>query len=193
MDAIYEDGVVTNYNQVLKGKNSSGTESWYIANRTNKGKFNSGETWQHKYEESIISLTETSDNLSSNSVITFETFKYRLATKLEGYYNGNTTNGNYNDTTGQAYLVKFLDNEKVKTLYQGNFKDGVFEDDTGNAWDISKENDTPYMYYKGYFKDGKKINNEGSTFEHDLTLERIQEILGDKTYDVDLEWDYQIY
>jgi hypothetical protein len=193
MDATYEDGVVTNYNQVLKGENSSGTDSWYVISRINHGDYNSGETWQYGYEDHDFNLTESSDNLSSNSIRTFESFKYLLTTPLEGYYNGNTSNGLYNDTTEQAYLVKYFADGKVKTLYQGNFKNGLFDDDTGNAWDISKENDTPYMYYKGYYKDGDKINNEGSTFEHDLTLERIQEILGNKTYNVDLEWDYQIY
>lgn len=60
-------------------------------------------------------------------------FQKFLNLNLVEFYHGNTSNGYYNDDTGNAYLVQYNNSNTVKTLYCGNFKDGVFNDNTGNA------------------------------------------------------------
>ena len=100
----------------------------------------------------------------------------RLDGPLEGYYAGETSDGLYNDTTGNAYLVKYFENGLTKTIYKGNFVDGQFNDETGKAWYIVKEEDTEYMYYKGIFHNGSPEIKTGE-FKNSITLEFIGNIL----------------
>lgn len=80
--------------------------------------------------------------------------------RLEGYYNGYTSNGRFNDESESAYLVKYNLNGEVRFLYVGAIKEGLPDDDSGNAWSVSwGYADDGYYYYKGVFSDG----NHGET------------------------------
>lgn len=106
-----------------------------------------------------------------------------------GYYSGRTSDGYYNDDTGDAYIIKYFPDGMVKTLYVGKFVDGMFNDRTDNAWYITKEIKTDYMYYKGYFEDGEALGNATSYFEGpSLSIDRINEILKENNFKKELNW-----
>ncbi len=188
MDAIYDNGVVKKYRQVLKGKSKAEEPEWLVSRRVNEGSLNSGDTQIYERKEEYIKGFEV-EKATYENVISVEKFEISMCEHLIGYYHGNTSNGKFNDITGEAYIVKYFEDGTVRTLYQGNFKNGDFDDKTGNAWYIVKNDNTNYMYYKGEFEAGNTLKNEGSYFENDLTLERIEEIINGKFFNCDINWD----
>ena len=180
MDATYKDGVLMNYEQILADHEKN---RWTISKRVANGDVNTGETWTNIKENDYVKLFDM-DIVVSDDVMSVEYFKNHLTTPMEGYYNGETSNGLYNDVTGNAYLIKYFENGLTKTIYQGNFVDGQFNDETGNAWYIVKEEDTDYMYYKGDFVNGNPNDVKKGTFENPIDLQRIGEILSEHGIDL---------
>lgn len=81
------------------------------------------------------------------------------ADKLVSYYKGDTKDCVYEDSTGNAYLVKYDIQGSVTLLYKGMFSNGMMNDNTGDAWSVIW-NDSEYEYYKGVFKDGHRKDEE---------------------------------
>lgn len=186
-EALYDNGNLLAGRQIFAYEFKPGVDVWAISNRINSGDYSEGETWIYRWEKDYLQ-TFTMEDVSAKDIVDVNTFRAGLSPNPYAYYYGNTSDGYFNDTTGNAYMVHFLNNGTVRLLYVGDFKDGHFNDATGNAWYIVKEEDTDYMYYKGYFRDDK-IYNLIDFEAPPLSLERIKEIIGDRTFNIELYWD----
>lgn len=187
MDAIYISGELTKYKQAFPYTNTSGVDLWLVSERTVEEYKNRGETWSYFKDSEYEKIIEV-DSIKSSDVIDADSFRLMLSSKLEGYYNGYTSNGLYNDNTGQAYLVKYAREGYIRTLYVGKIENGYFEDESNNAWYIVKSEDTDYMYYKGMFHNGSPVGNDESTFKNSISNEEIEKILQDNNFNTDLCW-----
>lgn len=95
--------------------------------------------------------------------------------EILSYYMGKTSNGVYNDDSGNAYLVMYNSEGFVSVYYKGNFKDGDFEDE--NAIEIvldESDNINKYFLYNGGFTRGKRISDDGIKY---ITQDEINTIL----------------
>lgn len=183
-DANYTDGKINNYKQAFVDESRN---IWYISNRENKGDYNEGETWSY-YKNSKNKKNFSLETVQTTNMINVDDFKKFNVLIEEGYYHGQTSNGRYNDTTGDAYSIKFAADGTIRTLYVGNMVDGQYEDYSGNAWYITKSENTDYMYYKGFFENGKTVNNEGYIFENNLSLSDIEKYISGYEFDIELNW-----
>ncbi len=190
MEAEYNHGLLIEYKQVLPAQTLSGENVWIVAERINIGDSNSGDSWNYIRDKECEKDFDF-DTVTNEDIMTVQDFRSTIDTYLEGFYHGNTSNGFYNDNTGDAYLVKYNEDGTVRTLYSGMFKDGIFNDGSGNAWYIAKNENTDYMYYQGKFESGKPLHDEASYFENGLTPDRINEILQGKDFNCDLKWDFK--
>ena len=168
-DAMYENGKLLDYEQVLLDEKDLNNKRWFVSKRKNEGVYNSGETWQYKYISAFAKKSTIIPNeVSINDIISVDDFKANENLQLIGYYIGNTSNGRYNDSTGNAYLIKFTDDTDiapgyVKYLYHGKIQDAKSDDNTGEAWEIAwgYDNDS-YYYYNGiYINDNRTGLNGG--------------------------------
>lgn len=188
MDAEYDDGNLSSYRQVLNDTTRIG-EIWAVSKREHNVESNSGRTWNYRRDNDYtkeFKLTE----VEYGDVISVEEFASGINSHVESYYNGCTSDGKYNDETGDAYLVRYAEDGTVKTLYVGRFKKGEFHDETGNAWEIvfdSSNNINRYFYYGGIFEDGQRENDDGIEY---LTQAQINEKISEKEFDCELNWYY---
>lgn len=182
MDANYNNGSIVDYKQVFIDGNN-----WIVSDRKNEGNYNSGVTFRYSKTQDLEKKF-TLETVEATDVINVEDFFYEVDTKLVSYYYGNTSNGKYNDSTEEAYLVKYAEDGTVTVLYQGQFANGKFDDNTNNAWYIVRNDKTNYMYYKGKFDNGSPVNNEGSYGKTNLSIEEIKELIKDKNYQCELKW-----
>lgn len=181
-DAIYDGGKLLQYCQILNDD-----DRWVTSKRFKEEDANLGKTWVYKKNENVLK-TFDNNTITESNIFNYKSLLETINSSIESYYNGSTSDGKYNDTTGNAYLIKYAEDGTVKTLYYGQFKDGLFEDATGNAWYVTKEKNTDYMYYKGNFSKGNPANNNGSVFENPISKEKIQDILTSVNIDCDLKW-----
>lgn len=187
-EAFYDDGNLLFYKQILPYVTKGNIDAWNVSMRTTIDGYNTGDSWS--YYRTEYKKDFSLDNVSVSDVIYVNDFKDKYCKKLEGFYHGNTSNGVYNDNTGGAYMIKFAKDGTVRTLYSGNFKDGHYNDSTGNAWYITRdeENNTAYMYYKGSFVNDAPTHSKGYIFENNLSSDRIDELLENRLFMVDLKW-----
>lgn len=202
---VYEHGKLTfikeaNYDngKLLAGKQVffyefEATQSnqlvWAISNRTNNGDHSEGETRIYKKDGDFLQKFEM-DNVAPKDIINVSAFQKTITSNLLAYYCGSISNGLFSDESGTSYMIHFFENGTVKLLYVGNLKNGNFNDNTGNAWYIVKNEDTDYMYYKGYFKNGNIDGSKPYSYlEPPLTLEQIEEIIGNRKFNISLRWD----
>lgn len=188
MDAVYEDGKLLEYKQVLPYNTGKDKPAWIVSNRKAQEKYNSGDSWSYLRTKEYIK-DFTLEGVRDKNILSVDQFVNSLDEVLEGFYHGNTSDGKYNDDTGNAYLVKYNENRDVTLLYQGMFKDGKFEDTTGNAWYIVKEPDTEYMYYKGHFSGGNTLNDANHKFVNPVSPSEIEEILKGKEFHCIIQWE----
>ena len=183
-DAEYEDGKILNYQQFLNNG-----QTFIISVRKNKDTYNTGETWNYKFDDKCIRKKINLSDISLKDIITVTEFKMKIKTTPLTYYNGRTSNGSYNDTTGNAYYIKYSENGNIETLYIGNFKDGRFDDTTGNAQEIvydTFDNINRYFYYKGVFVKG---NRQGKVDSNNyITQKQINKILDGMEFNCELKW-----
>lgn len=151
-------------------------------------KNNIKETIKYKFiYNEVKNFTKT--NARTTDIIYVDDFINSINPIMLSYYHGDTSDGKYNDDTGNAYLINYFEDGTVKTLYFGNFKNGKFDDFTGNAWYIVKDTDTDYMYYKGHFENGITKNNEGCTIGHPpLSKKDIENYLKENNCNLELNW-----
>jgi hypothetical protein len=187
MEAEYDDGNLLNYKQIIPFTTKKGDDVWIVSERTTTDNINSGDSWSY-YRDSDQNQSFDYDNVVLDNLFSVTEFKKSMNGTLESFYHGNTSNGYFNDDTGNAYYVKYAKDGTIRTLYSGNFKDGLFQDNTGNAWYITREENTNYMYYKGNFVNGNTKKDKNSIFTNDLTIEDINNIISKKTFRCDLIW-----
>lgn len=186
-EALYNNGSTLSSKQVFSYTFKPGVDVWAISNRISYEDHSEGETRIYKWEKDYMQTFEM-DDVAAKDIVDVDTFQAGLNPTLYAYYHGNTSDGFFNDKTGNAYMVHFFDSGAVRLLYVGNFEDGYFNDTTGNAWYIVKDEGTDYMYCKGHFKDNKLVNRI-SSLPPPLSLEQIREIIGNRVFNVDLYWD----
>lgn len=176
-EGVYEDGTLFSYKRVSDEKDGT----WLITDRISQDSYNVGKTW--KYTKTTA-FTKSFDiqNIQEKQMMTVDKFLNSINENLISYYKGNTSNGLYNDDTGNAYLVKYKEDGDVELLYKGGFKDGYPNDNTGNAWSIAwgYANDG-YHYFKGKF-----VNNDHKRtkdFLKPMTQEEINEKVNPNDFD----------
>lgn len=188
MDALYSDGDLLTYKQVIPFKTQQGNDVWIVSNRIVDKTGNSGLSLSF-LQKGVPHMNFNVDMLQVSDFIEVNSFPKECLGVKESLYQGKTKNGFYCDDTGNAYLVKFSENAYVRTLYYGGFKKGVFDDLTGDAWYITKGENTNYMYYRGKFKDGVPVNDKNSEFVNDLTINDIHNIIKQYSFLEEFEWD----
>lgn len=147
MDATYESGELKEYIQVFPYKTTSGNDVWAVSERQIDENGHNGKTTTYFKTEEIA---------KENKIFTARDFMNGGAFRMEGYYNGYTSDGYFNDNSENAYLVKYNEDGSVRFLYRGRIKGGLPDDNTGNAWSISwGYADDGYYYYEGVFQRGK--------------------------------------
>jgi hypothetical protein len=161
---------------------------WAYSDYIRKDGFGSGDTWLYIKESDCIKNLSI-DDVAVEDVLSADQFKESFCHNLIAYYAGNTSDGFFNDESGNAYMAYFFEDGSVRLLYCGNFVDGTFNDSTGNAWYIVRNEKTNYMYFKGVFRNGEEVHNSKQvTLPPPLSQEQINEILGDRQFNVSLRW-----
>lgn len=187
MDAVYNNGELENYSQVFRGKNTRGQEIWYVSKREVDGDENSGETTTYfffgDYEKDFDIQTISKEDMMSR-----DKFMLTIPSTIEGYYNGYTSDGRYNDTSEDAYLVKYDTNGNVRYLYKGILEDGYGNDNRNNAdsWALiwGDANDG-YHYHIGKFKDGTPVETK-KDWKYPVDQEFINSIINPEDYNCPL-------
>lgn len=127
----------------------------------------------------------TKDTVKVSDILYVDSFMQLVNPVLIEYYVGNTSDGYFNDDSGEAYRVTYDNDGYVKTLYIGIFKNGVFNDSTGDAWEIEySEQDNLYYYMKGVFKNGNYV---GETYVP-VTIMEVEDIVSSFQFNCDLKW-----
>lgn len=187
MDAEYDDGKLVTYQQVLNETLQTGQDVWVVTEREHRADLNYGETWNYDRIEDYAKQFEL-DQVQMQDVVSAEDFITEIDTPVDSYYRGNTSNGIYNDNTGEAYLVRYNEDGTVKVLYKGCFADGKFDDSTGEAWELvfdSSNGINKYFYYKGIFRKGNRANSKKIDY---VTREQIEQITEGMEFSCDMEW-----
>lgn len=181
MEGEYSDGKLISYNRVTYGKNTNKVKVWSISERKVSGHINTGETYTY-FKTKNKKANFTQNNVEPSDILSIIDFRDWLNTPLEGYYNGNTSNGRYNDETGNAYLIKYFKDGTTRTIYCGNFKNGMFNDHTENAWYVSIDKESEkYIYFKGGFTDNKLDETENHK-RIDIDNKDIHKIIDDMQF-----------
>lgn len=198
--SLYNNGTLIKYKQVFTDKISD-EEVWVTSERfvnldsENNIISNLYGNLDGNYGFSKIFIREkdipmdfTLDSVKVENLIYFEDIlnnDEKYYGRQISYYYGITNDGLYNDDSGNAYWIKFDENDKIDLFYQGQFVDGYPEDFTGNAWKIAWDG-TGYFYYKGNFEDGKQTEPP-EDYPH-LTMNEINEYVSNIRYDFTNVW-----
>lgn len=195
MDAEYSNGMLLSYKQVLADISDRDIDNdgandllWTISERKPDGDVNIGETWRY-FRTSPYKMQFDPNSFSEEDILTKDDFCDSMLGQLtqEGYYNGYTANGEYNDNTGNACLVRYSYDGYVRFLYVGCVKGGLPNDNTGNAWSISFGYDNTYYYYfEGIYNNNE--HNQSSEQNPRLTQAEIDAIVGQYDFDCELTW-----
>lgn len=159
MDAIYESGKLKSYKQIFPYTTLNGNDVWVVSIRKveeDVGEdIRSGETFMYFRTEEYAKVFDN-ENISDVDIINTNDFREKVDLKIEGYYNGYTSNGKFNDDSKTAYLVKYNNDGEVRYLYVGKISNGVANDNSGDAWSVSlADEDGEYYYYQGEYSNGK--------------------------------------
>lgn len=186
MNADYESGKLVAYKQVFSYINSANMEVWAISSRTVEEEGNAGQTWTF-FKEREWKKDFEKNYLKAENIINEEYFYNIMDLNMEGYYNGYTSDGYFNDENknGNAYMIKYNEDGYVRMLYSGQFASGLPHDLTGNAFVIALGRDgTSYYYYDGKIEDFSQIEELWRKIEIEEIKQRIKGI----NYDGSLNW-----
>lgn len=174
-DAIYDDGILISYKQVFRKKETK-VKVWVVSIRNHDSKANHGESWEYKREKEIKQDFQLS-MVALDDVVWPSMFISSKQTPL-AYYNGDTNNGEYNDESGDAYLIKYAGDGTISMLYKGFFVNGKPEDtEKGDSWEIIWNGVDAYNYFKGKFHKGAKCSDKFT--ETKISPARIKELTRD--------------
>ena len=187
-EAVYDDGKLISYKQVLEYGNNSDAV-WIISNRKRCGNENKGISSSF-YKEEDKKKKFTLKNVKIEDIISVSQFKKSLNTAQKGFYYGKTSNGDYNDNTGRAYLVKYNENGKVCLFYCGRFKDGQPHDHTGQAWDIVLGENGKYVFRQAKHTNGDIDYPTITKRDYNMTPKKIEDKLKGLNIKCDLPWDF---
>ena len=130
----------------------------------------------------------TESNVRASDILYVDNFLKSVNPIMTKYYSGNTSDGYFNDDTGNAYRVTYYEDGTVESIYVGKFVDGYPNDDTGNAWKISySENTKGYEYYKGNFDDDNDEYKSNDT-PTPISIDEINKIVSEYNFACELKW-----
>lgn len=158
---------------------------WIYTDRDCKKETNEGISIQYKSNFSK-QKNFTTTNVRVSDLIYIESMKEYDNKEILSYYMGKTSNGVYNDDSGNAYLVMYNSGGFVSVYYKGDFRDGYFEDE--NAIEIvldESDNINKYFLYNGGFTRGKRISDDGIKY---ITQDEINTILKENGCKDNLTW-----
>ena len=147
---------------------------WIYTDRDCKKETNEGISIRYKSNFSK-QKNFTATNVRVSDLIYIESMKEYDNKEILSYYMGKTSNGVYNDDSGNAYLVMYNSGGFVSVYYKGDFRDGYFEDE--NAIEIvldESDNINKYFLYNGGFTRGERISDDGIKY---ITQDEINTIL----------------
>lgn len=176
-EAVYDDGNLVKYRQVFEYKDK---DTWVLSDRTHTGDVNTGTSisyYKEKGKPEYYTKTFSMGSVKGSDILNVDDFVKMYCITQEGFYCGNTSNGKYNDKTGNAYLVKYNRDGFVRLFYHGNMKKGYQYDKSGNAWDIVLGKDNKYYYRKAKY-DG--INNKDDVIIYSTMTEHVDGMSGKK-------------
>lgn len=188
LEAKYDDGKLLSYKQIMQDNDKDfAVGIWRLSKRTSHANYDSGKTFVYPYTE--IKQKFKFANVTKNNVLKVDTLQkeIEITSWLAKYYEGNTSNGTYNDNTGNAYYVKYSENGEVEKLYNGNFKNGHSEDDTGNAQEIGFDiYKNKYYYYQGNYREGfPTVEINDSDY---VTQKQIDKIVRNMNINCEIKW-----
>ena len=158
---------------------------WIYTDRDCKKETNEGISIRYKSNFSK-QKNFTTTNVRVSDLIYIESMKEYDNKEILPYYMGKTSNGVYNDDSGNAYLVMYNSGGFVSVYYKGDFRDGYFEDE--NAIEIvldESDNINKYFLYNGGFTRGKRISDDGIKY---ITQDEINTILKENGCKDNLMW-----
>lgn len=158
---------------------------WIYTDRDCKKETNEGISIEYKSNFSK-QKNFTTTNVRVSDLIYIESMKEYDNKEILSYYMGKTSNGVYNDDSGNAYLVMYNSGGFVSVYYKGDFRDGYFEDE--NAIEIvldESDNINKYFLYNGGFTRGKRISDDGIKY---ITQDEINTILKENGCKDNLTW-----
>lgn len=188
-EVTYDLGEMLSYRQVFHYVTERKKEVWSISSDRiciDEQAFGYSKNF---YKKDDIREDFDINDVNVQNLLTIDQFEQKIDMEQEGFYYGRVSNGEYNDNTGEAYLVKYADDGTVRTLYCGNFANGRFEDNTGQAWWISRQDDkptNPYYFYQGRFSKGQPIDNKEMLQITDV--KQIKDTIRARYFDCDLKW-----
>lgn len=186
MNADYESGKLVSYHQVFSYVNTANTEVWAISSRTVEEDGNAGQTWTY-FKESEWKKDFEKNYLKAENIINEEYF-YNIMIrdlKIEGYYNGYTSDGYFNDENANAYMIKYTEDGYVRMVYSGSFANGQPYDTKGNALIISLGRDgEKYYYYSGKIDDTSPIAEDWQ----EISIDEIKKKINSLNYEGPLIW-----
>lgn len=183
----YSDGNLKEYKRISCDEEGQ----WTVTERTNYDEYTDGTTLNYKKTKSIPQKINA-ENFEGSQILTTEKLLEDLDEGLISYYNGRTSNGFYNDDTGNAFFVKYFDDGEIEgtegktiihTFYEGKFSNGDFEDQTDESWYITRSPDSTYMYYEGSFSNGSVDNKKVKEFTNPIGKDYIAQKLKEKGFE----------
>jgi uncharacterized protein YoxC len=127
----------------------------------------------------------TKENIRVSDILYVDKFLEDTDPVICKYYNGNTSDGKYNDITGNSFEIIYDDAETIKTFYFGNFVDGAFCDSTGEAWEIAYSDTTnSYYYNKGIFKNNSATEHSTTSISNNQINKIIENFEQDKKIEI---------
>lgn len=121
MESVYDNGNLLSYKQVIPYETSSEGKVWYASEKTSMDGVNFGDTYIYEREDDYYK-DFTMSNAVVEEILTYEEFVASIDTPLVGFYHGNTSEGWFNDDTGNAYIIKYMDG--AYQYYKGVFEGG---------------------------------------------------------------------
>lgn len=181
-ESNFDDGNRLDYESFYLSDNQ---DEWIYSDRDCKNDSNEGISISYKLnydKQKNFTLT----NARASDMVYVENMQSYDNKEILSYYDGSTSNGAYNDNSGNAYLVRYNEDGFVSVFYKGCFKDGNFDD--ANAIEIVLDESVginKYFVYQGKFSNGKRLSDEGIKY---ITQDEINTILKDNECPDDLKW-----
>ena len=180
-ESNFEDGKRLDYMSLYRSSKNS--DKWIYSNRSYIEEANAGVNIHYVFEyENSKNFTNT--NVRVSDILYVDKFIEAINPQTLTYYFGNTSNGVYEDHSGNSYEAIYNDDGTIKTLYRGDFSGGTFND-TGYAWDIAYVEETGYYVQNtGTFSDGSADKKSNIP----LSMEDINKIISQYEWDCELNW-----
>lgn len=181
-ESNFDDGNRLDYESFYLSDNQ---DEWIYSDRDCKNDSNEGISIRYKLnydKQKNFTLT----NARASDMVYVENMQSYDDKEILSYYDGSTSNGAYNDNSGNAYLVRYNEDGFVSVFYKGCFKDGNFDD--ANAIEIvldDSPNINKYFLYKGKFINGKRTSDDGIRY---VTQDEINTVLKENGFTDNLKW-----